>query len=83
MTIFTLLAAIIIAFVHGWQLTLLIVACVPFVVIANAVRVRSMAGHAVKDQKALEEAGRVSSPDQKCIYVIRSRAVMVGNTCIT
>lgn len=65
MTIFTLLAAIIIAFVHGWQLTLLILACVPIVIIANAIRARSMAGHALKDQKALEEAGRVSSPDQK------------------
>ncbi|XP_015281625.1 PREDICTED: ATP-binding cassette sub-family B member 5 [Gekko japonicus] len=61
MTIFTLLAAIIIAFVHGWQLTLLILACVPFVVIANAIRVRSMAGHALNDQKALEEAGRIST----------------------
>ncbi|XP_054846913.1 ATP-binding cassette sub-family B member 5 [Eublepharis macularius] len=61
MTIFTLLAAIIIAFIHGWQLTLLILACVPFVAIANAIRVRTMAGHASKDQKALEEAGRIST----------------------
>ncbi|XP_060103685.1 LOW QUALITY PROTEIN: ATP-binding cassette sub-family B member 5 [Heteronotia binoei] len=61
MTIFTLLAAIIIAFVHGWQLTLLILACVPFVAIANAIRFRSVAGHALKDQKALEEAGRIST----------------------
>nr|XP_056713062.1 ATP-binding cassette sub-family B member 5 [Euleptes europaea] len=61
MTISTLLAAIIIAFVHGWQLTLLILACIPFVAIANAIRFRSMTGHASKDQKALEEAGRIST----------------------
>jgi len=62
MTVFTLLTAIIIAFVYGWQLTLLILACIPFVIAANAANVSSVSGHAAKDQKALEEAGRVSSP---------------------
>ncbi|KAM4030758.1 ATP-dependent translocase ABCB1-like isoform 2-T3 [Anomaloglossus baeobatrachus] len=61
MTICTLLAAIIIAFVHGWQLTLLILACIPFLIGANFIRMKSMAGHASKDQKALEEAGRIST----------------------
>lgn len=56
----TLLAAIIIAFVYGWQLTLLILSCIPFLIGANFIRMKSMAGHASKDQKALEEAGRVS-----------------------
>lgn len=62
MTVFTLLTAIIIAFVYGWQLTLLILACIPFVIATNAASVSSVSGHAAKDQKALEEAGRVSSP---------------------
>ena len=62
MTVFTLLTAIIIAFVYGWQLTLLILACIPFVIATNAARVSSVTGHAAKDQKALEEAGRVSPP---------------------
>lgn len=62
MTVFTLLTAIVIAFVYGWQLTLLILACIPFVIAANAATVSSVSGHAAKDQKALEEAGRVSSP---------------------
>uniref|UniRef100_A0A8D0BE78 Uncharacterized protein n=1 Tax=Salvator merianae TaxID=96440 RepID=A0A8D0BE78_SALMN len=61
MTAFTLLTAIIIAFVHGWHLTLLILACIPFVGAAHAVRVAAIAGHAAKDQKALEEAGRIST----------------------
>ncbi|XP_053307047.1 ATP-dependent translocase ABCB1-like [Spea bombifrons] len=61
MTICTLLAAIIIAFVHGWQLTLLILACIPFLIGANFIRMKSMAGHASKDQKSLEEAGRIST----------------------
>ncbi|KAM4702863.1 ATP-dependent translocase ABCB1-like [Rhinophrynus dorsalis] len=61
MTVCTLLTAIIIAFVHGWQLTLLILACIPFLIGANFIRMKSMAGHASKDQKALEEAGRIST----------------------
>uniref|UniRef100_A0A663EMJ4 ABC-type xenobiotic transporter n=1 Tax=Aquila chrysaetos chrysaetos TaxID=223781 RepID=A0A663EMJ4_AQUCH len=60
MTVFTLLTAIVIAFVYGWQLTLLILACIPFVIATNAARVSSVSGHAAKDQKALEEAGRVT-----------------------
>ncbi|KAM9325016.1 ATP-dependent translocase ABCB1-like [Gastrophryne carolinensis] len=69
MTVCTLLAAIIIAFVHGWQLTLLILACIPFLIAANFIRMKSMAGHASKDQKALEEAGRIST---ECVENIRT-----------
>ncbi|XP_068114232.1 ATP-dependent translocase ABCB1-like [Hyperolius riggenbachi] len=68
-TIFTLLTAIIIAFVYAWHLTLLILACIPFMVGANFVRMKSMAGHATKDQKALEEAGRIST---ECVENIRT-----------
>uniref|UniRef100_A0A8D0EKA2 ABC-type xenobiotic transporter n=1 Tax=Strix occidentalis caurina TaxID=311401 RepID=A0A8D0EKA2_STROC len=63
MTVFTLLTAIVIAFVYGWQLTLLILACIPFVIATNAARVSSVSGHAAKDQKALEEAGRITFKD--------------------
>ncbi|KAM5141520.1 ATP-dependent translocase ABCB1-like isoform 1-T3 [Mantella aurantiaca] len=68
-TVCTLLTAIIIAFVHGWQLTLLILACIPFLVGANFIRMKSMTGHATKDQKALEEAGRIST---ECVENIRT-----------
>ncbi|XP_062840207.1 ATP-binding cassette sub-family B member 5 isoform X1 [Anolis carolinensis] len=60
-TAFTLITAIIIAFVHGWQLTLLILGCIPIVAGATAIRLKSVSGHAAKDQKALEEAGRIST----------------------
>ncbi|XP_043397021.1 ATP-dependent translocase ABCB1 isoform X2 [Chelonia mydas] len=56
----TLLTAIIIAFVYEWRLTLLILACIPFIIASNAIRLRSVAGHVLKDRKALEEAGRIS-----------------------
>ncbi|XP_069504348.1 ATP-dependent translocase ABCB1-like [Ambystoma mexicanum] len=69
MTVCCLLSAILIAFVHGWQLTLLILACVPFLIGANFIRMQSMAGHASKDQAALEEAGRIST---ECVENIRT-----------
>ncbi|NXU57527.1 MDR1 protein, partial [Turnix velox] len=72
MTVFTLLTAIIIAFVYGWQLTLLILACIPFVIAANAASVSSMSGHAAKDQKALEEAGRISTESVENIRTVAS-----------
>ncbi|XP_025960915.1 ATP-binding cassette sub-family B member 5 [Dromaius novaehollandiae] len=72
MTVCTLLTAIIIAFVYGWRLTLLILACIPFVIAANAISVRSMSGHAAKDQKALEEAGRISTESVENIRTVAS-----------
>ncbi|NXF01571.1 MDR1 protein, partial [Smithornis capensis] len=72
MTVFTLVTAIIIAFVYGWQLTLLILACIPYIIISNAMNARSMSGHAAKDQKALEEAGRISTESVENIRTIAS-----------
>ncbi|XP_069716416.1 ATP-binding cassette sub-family B member 5 [Phaenicophaeus curvirostris] len=74
MTVFTLLTAIIIAFVYGWQLTLLILACIPFVIAANAVNTSSVSGHAAQDQKALEEAGRISTESVENIRTVASLA---------
>ncbi|XP_013931904.1 PREDICTED: ATP-binding cassette sub-family B member 5 isoform X2 [Thamnophis sirtalis] len=61
MTFFTLVTALIIAFANGWQLTLLILACIPFILVAKTFQMKSMTGHAAQDQKALEEAGRIST----------------------
>ncbi|XP_064300530.1 ATP-binding cassette sub-family B member 5 isoform X3 [Phalacrocorax carbo] len=72
MTVFTLLTAIIIAFVYGWQLTLLILASIPFVIATNAARISSVTGHAAKDQKALEEAGRISIESVENIRTVAS-----------
>ncbi|NWR05352.1 MDR1 protein, partial [Paradoxornis webbianus] len=72
MTVFTLVTAIIIAFVYGWQLTLLILACIPYIVGANAVNASSMSGHAAEDQKALEEAGRISTESVENIRTVAS-----------
>ncbi|KAL0985500.1 hypothetical protein UPYG_G00157680 [Umbra pygmaea] len=53
--------AIVVAFIFCWQLTLLILACVPFLVGANFIQMRAFAGHASKDQGALEQSGKIST----------------------
>ncbi|XP_058867702.1 ATP-dependent translocase ABCB1 [Acipenser ruthenus] len=57
----TLGVSIIVAFVYGWQLCLLILACLPFLAGANFIQMRSVAGHASKDQSALELSGKIST----------------------
>ncbi|XP_063777825.1 ATP-dependent translocase ABCB1-like [Pseudophryne corroboree] len=61
MTVFTLVSAAIIAFIHGWQLTLVVLACVPLFIGVNLTERMAISGHASKDQKDLEEAGRIST----------------------
>uniref|UniRef100_A0A8C2IZL8 ATP-binding cassette, sub-family B (MDR/TAP), member 5 n=1 Tax=Cyprinus carpio TaxID=7962 RepID=A0A8C2IZL8_CYPCA len=58
-TICSLGIAVIVAFIHSWQLTLLILACVPFLTGARFIQMRAMAGHTSKDQSALEMSGKV------------------------
>ncbi|XP_059423485.1 ATP-dependent translocase ABCB1 [Carassius carassius] len=60
-TICALIIAVIVAFIHSWQLTLLILACVPFLTGANFIQMRAMSGHASKDQSALEMSGKIST----------------------
>ncbi|KAI4891632.1 hypothetical protein NFI96_028241 [Prochilodus magdalenae] len=56
-----LLIAVVVAFCFSWQLTLLILACVPFLSGANFIQMRAMTGHASKDQSALEASGKIST----------------------
>ncbi|XP_073437552.1 ATP-dependent translocase ABCB1-like isoform X1 [Dendrobates tinctorius] len=61
MNVFTLLSAIIISFVYGWQLSLLIFVCGPLVIAVNVIKDKAALHYASSDRKALEEAGRMST----------------------
>jgi len=55
----SLAAGLIIGFIYSWQLTLLIIAFIPFIIAGGFLESRLITGFASKDRKALENAGKV------------------------
>lgn len=51
---------IVIGFIYSWKLTLLILAFMPFIVIAGYINMKVMSGFSGEGQEALEESGKVA-----------------------
>jgi ATP-binding cassette subfamily B (MDR/TAP) protein 1 len=57
----TIVAGLVIAFVAGWKLSLVILACMPLVVISSSFQMKFMKGFSADSQSAYEKAGTVST----------------------
>ncbi|XP_033100770.1 ATP-dependent translocase ABCB1-like isoform X2 [Anneissia japonica] len=66
--------AIIIAFIYGWQLTLLVLAFLPLIAVAGAIQWKVIQGSVVSNKAAYEGAGRVSSEAIDNIRTVASLA---------
>ena len=60
MSLSSILAGLIIAFVYSWKMTLVILGFVPFLVAGGFLQMTMLQGAAGKNKEALEAAGKVN-----------------------
>ncbi|ORX65020.1 P-glyco protein [Basidiobolus meristosporus CBS 931.73] len=69
-----LLTGIIIAFVNGWKLTLVVLACVPVLIIATVLQMKSLTGFSEKTKKTYEQAAQIASESVQNMRTVASLA---------
>ncbi|KAJ3106311.1 Multidrug resistance protein 1 [Phlyctochytrium planicorne] len=60
-TVVTMLTGLIIAFVNGWELTLVVLGIMPIIGIAGAMQIRTMTGFGSKTKEAYSEASEIAN----------------------
>ena len=60
---------ILLAFIYGWQLTLLVLAFLPFIAIAGAINWAVMSGNTVSQKAGQEEVGKVGMAFHKDLFL--------------
>ena len=62
MTLSTIITCLVYAFYNGWKLSFVLLAFIPFLVIASAVQMKTFTGnsHAEEDEDGLVQSGKVS-----------------------
>ena len=55
----SMVTALVIAFVYGWKLALVILACVPFIIASGAIQMKIFMGGAKKNKDAADKAAEV------------------------
>jgi ATP-binding cassette subfamily B (MDR/TAP) protein 1 len=64
--------ALIIAFIYGWQLTLVIIAFLPLIAVGGALQMTILNGVAGQNKEALEEAGKIATEGIENIRTVAS-----------
>ncbi|XP_054636825.1 ATP-dependent translocase ABCB1-like [Dunckerocampus dactyliophorus] len=63
---------LILAFVYGWELTLLILVTVPVMIVAGAFKIKFITGQAVEEKKELEKSGKIFTEATENIRTVAS-----------
>ena len=69
---------LIIAFIHSWAITMVVLAFLPFMIMAGIFQTKVMTGFANKDKNVMEEAGRVSKKIKKNFGFIYLRYLLLS-----
>ncbi|XP_056007799.1 ATP-dependent translocase ABCB1-like isoform X2 [Ostrea edulis] len=64
--------AFVISFIYGWKLTLVIVAFLPFIMVAGMLQMKLLQGVAGQNKEALEEAGKTATESIENIRTVAS-----------
>lgn len=70
----SMITGLVLAFVAGWEMTLVVLGCVPFIAAAGALQMRTLRGYSQQARLAYEDSGTVSTQAIENIRTVASLA---------